>query len=73
MAELNNIIENIKKKIAEHYKPEALVIGSELRNLVKEFESGLGRESLNKLRDLLNRQEGITLHEIASSNLITVL
>ena len=73
MADLNNIIENIKKKIAEHYKPEALVIGSELRNLVKEFESGLGRESLNKLRDLLNRQEGITLHEIASSNLITVL
>lgn len=73
MADLNHIIENIKKKIAEHYKPEALVIGSELRNLVKEFESGLGRESLNKLRDLLNRQEGITLHEIASSNLITVL
>ena len=73
MADLNNIIENIKKKIPAHYKPEALVIGSELRNLVKEFESGLGRESLNKLRDLLNRQEGITLHEIASSNLITVL
>lgn len=73
LEDLSRVIDEIKKKIKDHYKPEALIIGTELRDLVKDFESGLGREGLNKLRDLFSREEGVTLHEIASSNLIVTL
>ena len=73
LEDLSGIIDNIKKKIEENYKPEALVIGTELKNLVKDFECGAGSEGLGKLRNLLNKPEGITLHEMVSSNLVSVL
>lgn len=71
--ELNSIIDEIQKKIQENYKPEALATGSELKNLVKNFECGAGSEGIIQLHDLLNKTESITLHEIVSSNLVSVL
>ena len=71
--DLSETIHKIQKKIEEHYKPEALEIGTELKNLVKDFECGAGSEGLSRLRNLLNKPEGITLHEMVSSNLVSVL
>ncbi|OMJ81252.1 hypothetical protein SteCoe_18308 [Stentor coeruleus] len=65
-------IEEIIKKVDEYYKPEALSIGSELRTLVKDLESE-NSNGLIKLKDLLNSDQGLTLHEITSSGLITTL
>lgn len=68
-----NVVDAIKKKVEEFYKPEALFVGSELRNLVKDLESGNVSVGFNKLRDLLNRDEGITLNELSSSGVIGTL
>lgn len=71
-ADILKIIDEISKKIEEHYKPEALAIGSELRSLVKDLESE-NSSGLNKLKDLLNSDQGLTLHEIVSSGLVGAL
>ena len=71
--ELNKIINEIKIQIQLHYKPDALAVGNELKNLVKDIESSNTTEWFDKLRDLLNQDEGITLHEVVASNLVSVL
>lgn len=65
--DLKKLANDIHLKVQEYYKPEALVPIQELRTIVKDLQTG--RDSLSQLKDLLNSEQGVTLHEIAASGL----
>jgi hypothetical protein len=71
LEDLKRLSLEIKRKAQEFHQPEALLPIQEMRTIVKDLQTG--RDSLGKLKDLLNSEPGVTLHEVAASGLPTVL
>ena len=69
--DLKRLSSEIQSKVKAFYPHEALAPIQEMRNIVKDLQTG--RDSLGKLRDLLNSDSGVTLHELSASGLPSTL
>lgn len=65
--DLKKLACGIQTKVQEFFKPEALMPIQELRSIVKDLQTGTN--SLPQLKELLNSEQGLTLHEISASGL----
>ena len=69
--DLQRLSSEIQAKVKTFYSHEALLPIQELRNIVKDLQTG--QDSLHKLRDLLNSDSSVTLHELSASGLPSTL
>ena len=69
--DLKRLSFEIQSKVKIYSSHEALLPIQEMRNIVKDLQTG--HDSLHKLRDLLNTEAGVTLHELSASGLPSTL